>query len=217
MKLAIFDFCDTLVNFQTANEFCKFVLKKESRNSILKTDYFFEKYYFYRLFAKLGISHFSQKKLLLRGLKGLTKAKLQFYGEQYVQDVIENQMNREVFRRFIEHIEQGDLVVINSGGYEAYLQYFSSKYHIEFTFSTRFKYVNNIFSGDIEGNDCLGQEKVIRMKEIDILDKAYKEIFVYSDSITDMPIFNLATHKIAIIKGNFLPKWCNTNFEILKV
>ena len=217
MKLAIFDFCDTLVNFQTANEFCKYVLKKESRNSILKTDYFFEKYYFYRLLAKLGISHFSQKKLLLRGLKGLTKAKLQFYGEQYVQDVIENQMNREVFRRFIEHIEQGDLVVINSGGYEAYLQYFSSKYDIEFTFSTRFKYVNNIFSGDIEGNDCLGQEKVIRMKEIDILDKAYKEIFVYSDSITDMPIFNLATHKIAIIKGNFLTKWCNTNFEILKV
>lgn len=217
MRLAIFDFCDTLVNFQTANEFCKYVLKKESRNRLLKTDHFFDKYYFYRLFANLGLSHFSQKKILLRGLKGLTKAKLQFYGEQYVQYVIENQLNIDVFRRFLEHIEQGDIVVINSGGYEVYLQHFSNKYHIEYTFSTRFKYVNNIFSGEIEGEDCLGFEKVGRMKEAKILHKNYKEIFVYSDSITDMPIFNLATHKIAIIKDTSIPKWCKTNFEIVKV
>jgi HAD superfamily hydrolase (TIGR01490 family) len=217
MRLAIFDLCDTLVNFQSANEFCKYVLKKESRNSLLNADCFFDKFYFYRLFGKLGLSHFSQKKVLLRGLRGLTKAKLELYGKQYVHDVIENQLNREVFQKFLEHKEQGDIVVINSGGYEAYLQHFSDKYNIEYTFSTRFKYVNNIFSGEIEGIDCLGQEKVARMKEVDILDKGYKEIFVYSDSITDMPIFNLANQRIAVIKGNMTPNWCQSNFEIIKV
>jgi HAD superfamily hydrolase (TIGR01490 family) len=217
MRLAIFDFCDTLVNFQSANEFCKYVLKKESRNCLLNADRFFDKFFFYRLFGKLGRSHFSQKKVLLRGLKGLAKKKLELYGEQYVHDVIENQFNREVFQRFLQHKEKGDLVIINSGGYEVYLDHFSNKYQIEFTFSTRFKFVNNIFCGEIEGNDCLGQEKVARMKEVDILDKGYKEIFVYSDSITDMPIFNLASHRIAVIKGNMTPKWCQSNFEIIKV
>lgn len=217
MRLAIFDFCDTLVNFQSANEFCKYVLIKESKNSLLNTDRFFDKFYFYRLFAKLGLSHFSQKKVLLRSLKGLTKAELEGYGEQFVQDVIENKLISDVFQRFLDHIKNGDIIVINSGGYEAYLKYFSSKYNIEYTFSTRFKYVNNIFSGEIEGNDCLGQDKVARMKEIDILEKGYKEIFVYSDSITDIPIFNIASQRIAVIKGNMIPKWCQSNFEIIYV
>lgn len=217
MRLAIFDFCDTLVNFQTADQFCKYVLKKESKFSFLKIDRLFEQFYFYRLFAKMGFTHFSQKKLLLRGLKGLSKAKLELYGEQYVQDVIENQLNRDVFLRFLGHLEKGDIVLINSGGYEAYLQYFSNKYQIEFTFSTQFKYVNNIFSGVIEGADCLGQEKVKRMKEKTLLDKNYSDIYVYSDSVTDMPIFNLATRRVAVIKHSITPKWCQSNFEIIKV
>jgi phosphatidylglycerophosphatase C len=217
MRLAIFDFCDTLINFQSANEFCKYVLKNESRKSFLKADWFFEKYFFYILFAKLNLSHFSQKKLLLRGLKGLTKAKLELYGKKYVHEVIENQLNKEVFQRFLEHIRLGDIVVINSGGYEAYLQYFSNKHFVEYTFSTRFKYVKDVFSGEIEGDDCLGLEKLIRMKEIDILDKVYNDIFVYSDSITDMPIFDLASRRIAVIKHNTIPQWCQLNFDIIKV
>lgn len=218
MRLAIFDFCDTLVNFQTANEFCKYVLNKESRSSLLMTDHFFEKYYFYRLFAKLGLSHFSQKKVLLRGLKGLTKSKLLLYGEQYVHDVIENQLNIEVFQRFLEHVENGDIVVINSGGYEVYLDYFSKKYNIDFTFSTRLKYIDDFFSGEIEGIDCLGVEKVKRLKDANILEKKYQVIFVYSDSITDMPIFDLGTKKYAVVSGLKTPLWATQdNFEIINV
>ena len=216
IRLAIFDFCDTLVNFQTANEFCKYVLKKETRYRLLRVDHFFEKYYFYRLFARLRFSGFSQKKLLLRGLQGLSKSKIEFYGEQYVEDVIENQLNITVFERFNEHKKNGDIVVINSGGYEAYLLKFSEKNKIEFTFSTKFKYINDVFTGEIEGNDCLGMEKVTRMKEAAFLDKVYEDIFVYSDSITDMPIFNLASQKIAVIKQKKTPNWCQSNFEIIR-
>jgi HAD superfamily phosphoserine phosphatase-like hydrolase len=184
---------------------------------MLNTDRFIDKYNLYRLFSKLGFSYFSQKKVLLRGLKGLTKHKIEFYGEQYFHDVISNKFNYNVFQRFLEHIEHRDMIVINSGGYEAYLQYFSNQYNIEFTFSTQFKYVNNVFTGEIDGNDCLGLEKVKRMKEKEILDKVYKEIFVYSDSITDMPIFNLATHKVAVIKQKLTPYWCQSNFTIINV
>ena len=217
MRLAIFDFCDTLVNFQTADEFCKYVLKKESKYSFLKIDRFFESYYLYRLFSKLGFSRLSQKRLLLRGLKGLTRSKIEFYGEQFVQDRIENQLNRDVFQRLLAHIEAGDIVVINSGGYEAYLLHFSHKHKIEFTFSTQFKYVNDIFSGEIHGNDCLGREKIRRMNDTNLLGKSYSDIYVYSDSVTDTPIFDLATRRVAVIKHNTTPKWCQSNFGIIKL
>jgi hypothetical protein len=49
------------------------------------------------------------------------------------------------------------------------------------------------------------------------LSNNYSKIFVYSDSETDLPIFNLATHKIAVLKNEFIPNWCQSNFEIIKV
>jgi hypothetical protein len=55
------------------------------------------------------------------------------------------------------------------------------------------------------------------MSDTDVLSDSYKNIFVYSDSVTDMPLFNLATYKIAIVKNNATPKWCQSNFEIINV
>jgi len=217
MNLAIFDFCDTLVNFQSANEFCKYVLRKESRKTYLWVDHFCEQYFIYRIATKFSLDSDAQKKFLLSGLKGLSKSKIESYGFDFVQDVIENHINKEVFERFLSHINRRDAVVINSGGYEPYIQYFSKKYNIELSFSTKFKFVNDIFTGNIEGADCLGYEKVSRMKQTDVLNKHYSDIFVYSDSVTDMPIFDLANHKIAIIKTKDVPKWCQSNFEIIKL
>jgi HAD superfamily hydrolase (TIGR01490 family) len=217
MRLAIFDFCDTLVNFQTANEFCRYVLKKESRYFYLTLDKFFEVCFVYRIAAKLSVKRLSQKRMLLNGLKGMNMNKLESYGLSFVDDEIQKKIYIEVFERFKSHIDKKDCVVINSGGYDAYLKHFSDKFNIGYSFSTRFKYVENIFTGQIEGQDCLGAEKVSRMKETEVLNKSYNAIFVYSDSITDMPIFNLATHKVAIIKQETIPVWCKEHFDIIKV
>jgi phosphoserine phosphatase len=40
---------------------------------------------------------------------------------------------------------------------------------------------------------------------------------VYSDSVTDMPIFNLASKKYAVISKAQIPQWATNNFEIIKV
>lgn len=216
-RLVIFDFCDTLASFQTADQFCKYVLRKELRHTVLMLDWFLSRFYCYKLTAKLGYKGFSQKAFLLKGLQGLTRHELELYGKQFVQERIENQLNNVVKQRFSDHIAQGDVVVINSGGYEVYLLHFSNQFNVNYTFSTKFVYVNNVFTGEIDGKDCLGQEKVQRMIESKILDIDYSDICVYSDSITDMPIFNLATKKVAIVKQNALPEWCQIGFEIIRV
>jgi HAD superfamily hydrolase (TIGR01490 family) len=216
-NLAIFDFCDTLVKLQSADEFSRYILKKESRWFYFYLDRLFEKFLIYRIIQKIPIKFYSQKELLLRALKGISKSKIENYGFDFVQEVIEKKINKEVFKRFKNHIKRGDDVIINSGGYEPYLTHFSRKYQVNLCFSTRFEYEDYFFTGKIQGKDCLGIEKVLRMKELEVVYENYATIYVYSDSITDMPLFDLATHKIAIIKNYTTPKWCQSNFEIIKV
>ncbi len=218
MRLVIFDFCDTITNFQTANEFCKFVLKKEKRRALLLVDQLFEVGFLYRIFTKLGLKGvLSKKKLLLSGLKGIKKGQLDSYGLDYVEQVIEKNRNQVVYFRFLEHLENGDRVVINSGGYEPYLKQFADKYNVKYCYSTQFDYCRDVFNGSMNGRDCLGIEKVNKMKQTGLLNQTYSEVFVYSDSKTDMPIFNLATRKIAVIKQSNVPDWCSSDFEIIRI
>ncbi|MCF8427101.1 MAG: haloacid dehalogenase-like hydrolase [Bacteroidia bacterium] len=214
-NLVIFDFCDTLVNFQTANEFCRYILKKRSKYLFIYLDFILEGLMIYRLIQKLKISNDLQKLLLLKALKGLTKEELDTFGIEFVDEVIEKSINRDVFSYFTKHQGDGDVVVINSGGYESYLKYFAIKHNVTYCYSSQFRYDGNVFVGSIAGDDCLGIEKVKRMKKDSILEKSYTEIIVFSDSPTDMPIFDLADRKVAVIKTKIIPTWCQTNFEII--
>lgn len=217
MKLVIFDFCETLVNFQTADSFSRFILEKESKKIILKIDFLLDKIKFYRFCSKLNLDSWSQKNFLLSNLNGLSKEKIKSYAELFLESKILPNLNEKVFEKFLNHLNANDFVIINSGGYQPYLDLFVNKYGVNMLFSTEFKYEGSIFTGKIEGIDCLGQEKVRKMKEEGLNFNDYEEIIVYSDSITDMPIFNLATSRVAIINKNSIPSWCKEKFEIIKV
>ena len=217
MNLVIFDFCETLVNFQTADSFSRFVLKKESKNFVLKIDFLLDKIKFYRFCSKLNLDSWSQKNFLLSSLNGLSKEKLKSYAELFLESKILPNLNEKVFEKFLNHLNANDFVIINSGGYQPYLDLFVEKYGVKKLFSTEFKYIDNIFTGKIKGIDCLGQEKVRKMIEEGLDFNNYDGIIVYSDSITDMPIFNLATTRVAIINKNTIPSWCKEKFEIIKV
>lgn len=154
---------------------------------------------------------------MLSSLNGLSKEKLKSYAELFLESKILPNLNEKVFEKFLNHLNANDFVIINSGGYQPYLDLFVEKYGVKKLFSTEFKYIDNIFTGKIKGIDCLGQEKVRKMIEEGLNFNNYDGIIVYSDSITDMPIFNLATTRVAIINKNTIPSWCKEKFEIIKV
>jgi HAD superfamily hydrolase (TIGR01490 family) len=213
VNLAIFDFCDTLVNFQTADEFCRFVLKKESKKLWIHLDSFLTRWKIYNVLLKSSFFRFPQKRLLLWSVRGIRMQKINGYGKLYVDEILMQNMNEEVLLRFKGHLSVGDTVVINSGGYEPYLRHFSNKFGVDMLFSTEFESRNDIFLGYLKGRDCLGSEKVKRIRMTELLNNSYNDIYVYSDSITDTPLFDLATKKVAVIQGNEIPKWCDSNFE----
>jgi HAD superfamily phosphoserine phosphatase-like hydrolase len=222
MKLAIFDFCDTIVNFQSADAFIRFSLKKnksyKSRFTLF-LDYFFQKTKTYSILYRLNISKNLQKNFLLKGLKNISVIELNKYAKDFENNVIQQNINQLIYSRLVEHIKNNDLVVINSGGYEIYLKYFVLKTGVIKLYATNLAFdINSKFMGKIDGKDCLNVEKINKMTDDDIDFKDFDEIFVYSDSSTDMPLFDIATTKIAVIKDNEIPEWCNNeSFKIIKV
>ena len=221
MRLVIFDFCDTLVNFQSADSFVRFSLKSDQRLSSILTltiDKILKHLRIYSILSKFGLSNNFQKQILLRGMKGISKAEINQLALKFHEEVIQKKLNKLIYRLLVKHISNKDEIIINSGGYDIYLEVFARNLGIQKVYATRFKYINEVFSGQILGEDCLNDEKISRMISDGFDFNNYKEIIVYSDSVTDMPLFNIATSKFAVIKEATTPEWCNSDsFQILKV
>jgi len=220
-NLAIFDFCDTIVHFQSADAFTNFVLQRQGGmrsvllNAINKT---FSTFRIYSIFDKLGVFKNLQKKMLLSGLKDIPFNRLADFAKDFEKNVVQGNLNVEVVTLLNKHISDGDEVILNSGGYELYLTFFAKRMGINKTYATQIEFIDGKCTGKILGIDCLHNEKVSRMKNDGFNFQSFKEISVYSDSVTDMPLFDIATQKIAVIKGEVVPQWCNNNlFQILKV
>jgi HAD superfamily hydrolase (TIGR01490 family) len=217
-NLAIFDFCDTLVNFQTADAFCRFVLLKREKHLKLKLDGWMKTFKIYGLLEKSNLYLGFQKKFLLNSIKGINYEDMKLYAVDFVNDIILKNTNKVLIDRLIEHQKKGDLVVINSGGFDIYLSVFAKKFNITKVYATQLDFSNGIFSGKINGKDCLGYEKVTKMNQDKLLENEFESVFVYSDSMTDLPIFNLASRKYAVIYHENIPSWCSTSdFDVIKI
>lgn len=216
MNLVIFDFCDTLVNMQTANHFSKYVLKVKSRYFILALDTLFEFLRIYSIFSKL--KNFSQKRFLLFGLRGLTKDDLDIIGQQYAALILPQYINTTILDRLKKHVINGDYVLINSGGYEIYLKFFVKRFAVKKLYGTRLKFEQGIFTGKISGRDCLGREKIRRMLSDGIKLKEFSNVVVYSDSFTDKPLFDIADERNVVLYSSQVPDWCtHHNCNILQI
>ena len=195
MKLAIFDFDDTIVKGQTPDSFCEFALNRLNKN-------YFQKLIFYLNKFKLMPKAFKiRKKLLLFSLKGTKKNTINKISKEFFNTLI---FNKKIINEIKNYKLKNFKIVIVSGAYQSYLRFFKmADDHI----SNEFNYKKNIFTGILKSKDCLGAQKVNR-----ILKKyTYKDLnsaVFFSDSMTDEPLFRIVKRayfydgKIKLLKFN---------------
>ena len=215
MRLIIYDFCDTLVNFQTGDEYCRYVLRKNQRRIWLLYDRVFSQTNIYRLVSKFVDSF--ERKFLLFTLRRINVDFMDKCAESFYTERIRPNFNTGVLERLQLDIKEGNYVVINSGGYAIYLKYFVKDFGVNNLFSSRLSFSNGLFEGKINGAVCLGQEKVIRMTKANVRIEDYDEIIVYSDSPSDLPLFSIASSKFAILKSSKIPEWCKIGYNLIYV
>lgn len=214
-QVYIFDFCETLVNRQTADDFIEFVLKyPETPQALLRRFYFLginilSRLNFFIIINKIFGENSLEKGLRLFSLINLNEAFLNQLGIQYSNN-LKDKININIWRVF-EKIEINRRIIC-SGGYNIYLEHFFSDDKVEGLLCTEFNFKNQKFTGFWKGKDCMREEKVKKLKDFGVKPSEY-EVMVYTDSPSDLPLLNFANRGV-VVGRNQQPDWAK-KFEFL--
>ena len=211
-KVVFFDFCETLVNFQTADGFVDFVReasgKKRMRNLEILQKLLIKMRFFavcYKIFPKKAI----EKRFKLFQIRGFSKDGLDEYAKLFYNQKIKSNFIQDIFQKFRNHLDDSDKIVIISGGYSIYLKHFVNEFNLPYLFASEIEFdKNNLCTGLIKGMDCLYENKVIFI-EGHGFERAINTI-AYSDSITDLPLLKWVNNGI-VVSRKVPQKWATQN------
>ena len=195
-KLAIFDFCGTIFKHQSPDLFADYVAEKNFRTKMLQ--------HLCNYLAKTrkynGLPH---KKVKLYKIKGKSNDELRAKAAEFVEKIILKDLIPQVATELDKYLNCSDYdVVIASGGYNIYLEYFCKLKNIPYLISTNIEVVDNIATGKIDGLDCFGSNKLIKLnKLIDVGKYDLANSICFSDSMSDKPLFNLVANKVFVAKS----------------
>ncbi len=212
-KIALFDFCNTIVDFSTADEFVNFVRKKKRLPSMtIKNN-------FRKLFNLMHLTEFIQKhtnkhvhKLwYLSQLKGLSRSEIELFAKDYYEKCIKPGFVKETIEEIYKLKKLGYKLYVVSGGYDVYLKYFIKEFNFDGLICTKIDFKNDKVTGKFDGYDCLNDNKIILLKRYFNRENLinYKSV-AYSDSITDLPLLNYC-QKGVVLSENKSEKWVKEN------
>jgi HAD superfamily hydrolase (TIGR01490 family) len=206
-KIAIFDFCETLVNFQSGNAFIEFCLEKTNLRYKKFLYNLYQSKYYRRFF------HWQHcKKKILSLLRGFELKTLEYLAKEYALVITTQKQIHCLVEELYNKKKEGYLIWIVSGGYTIYLKYCFENM-IDQVIATDIVFEEKICKGEIKGIDCMGENKILKMKQKSLLKKIdKKQAVVYSDSPSDLPLFRLADQCFVVSRRP--QKWAKDyNFE----
>lgn len=180
-KAIIYDFDKTIYSKETSMAFMFFFLKRH-------------RYLIPKFILNLTI--------ILFNIKDLKKVKNIFFSIFKGMD-IENDINlfwekemKNIYPYFFEEIKENrkdaDLLILISASPDFLLEPIYKKLGFDILISTKYSNFTLI------GKNCKKNEKLKRLNELGSFDV----LCFYSDSLSDLPLFNIAKKKISINKGN---------------
>lgn len=221
-KWVVFDFCETLVDIQSADAFIDFATQGERqlwRHCWRKIISIFEQLKVFALAQKLFPKYNLEKRMRIFLLRGLSVEALERRAQEFAEKVLSQYENQALMDRLKMHQEEGDIIEISSGGLHVYLKYWAKKYGIDLVDATHLGAQKGWVTGFIRGSDCMYEEKVnrlnLRLKNAKDREGLFR--VVYSDSFTDLPLFQWAD-EAWVISSEKKRNWVNNyNFKELVI
>ena len=211
-KYAFFDFCGTCVNLQTGNAFLIKMIKehKTSYHHILAkvlTSKIVSK-----VFSKV-FKNISVKGILLSFLKGVHYDNFVETAKDFAFS-LEEVKSLKIIKKLSDLRKDEYNIVIVSGGFSIYIEFFFQKYTDVIVISNEISFLNNICDGKMTKPDCLGFQKISRIKNEIGLDFDKENSVVFSDCPTDKPLFELVKKHRWLTTLSFKKNKINTVLEI---
>ena len=213
-KIALFDFCDTLVDFQTGDAFIDFIRENTNKKRAFfleKVRLFLIKMRFFAILSKFLPNNNWHKKLKLFQLIGISKNEIEHLSLLYYTEQIRPHLITKIIQELQQYKEKGYSIYIVSGGFSDYITHFCKEFEINKPIATNIKYKDGICLGIIDGIDCMHTEKIDKIKNvIDLSNIDIEESVAYSDSITDLPLLTIVKRGIVVSKEHS-QYWVTTN------
>ncbi len=213
-KIALFDFCDTMINFQSADKYVRYVkdhINISSRMHLLETlRRFLVKTRLMRVLQHFSREGYVNKKMLLRQLAGLSEQEMTRLAESFYRELVRPNYIPEVIAEVIAEVmrlkHEGWRLFIVSGGYDVYLKYAADEFGFEDCISTRLNFQDGIFTGMYKGDDCMNNNKVKMLREyFGREDLKNCDSVAYSDSKSDIPLLKFCRKGVVVTCGNCTP------------
>lgn len=189
-KLAIFDIDYTITKKETLMELFKYMIKKDKKNL---------KYIPRAIYSGLmyGLGIFNEKRVkecFLKFLDGVEEQKM----ASIVKEFYENRLSKILYEDALAMMKklkgQGYDVYLISASPEFYLMEFYAIDEVDKIIGTRFSIADGKFARKMEGENCKGEEKVRRLKEVlkeENIEVDFENSYMFSDSLSDSPLLNL--------------------------
>lgn len=215
-KLAVFDFCETLVDFQTADAFVDYVrISKSSAGIKVKKQIhsLLKRYGIIDCFSRHYPKSSINKRIVLWQLRGLLRNELESYAELYYEEKIRPHFIGPVISELQRLKSEGYEIVVASGGYDIYIKYFAEEFSIDKVIATQIKFIGGVCLGRIQNKDCLYEEKRRLLEEF-CPRAQYEQVIAFSDSISDVPMLDWADIAIVVRRKDRV-RWTTDYFELV--
>lgn len=207
-KVALFDFCETLVNFQTADAYVDYVREIRQTKLMLRKErvqILLRKAKLIQIFEKITQGRYSiNKRIKLWQLRGIKSKELESLSYSFYQNKIRPNLIPELNNILKILQKEGYEVYVVSGGYDIYLKFFIAEFNLKGCISSQIKMVNGICTGRMSGLDCLRTNKTILLNKYFGVKPKYS--IAFSDSITDLPLLQWVD-KGCVVSKNKHQSW----------
>ena len=179
--IAIFDFDGTLTKHDTFFPFLihcfgvKSFIKGIILNSPYLVLYFFKLYPNYKAKQKLIRFFFSKKDI----------NQMKKCANSFVKDKMKNNIRKGAIKRFLWHKKMGHTTILISASLELYISIWGGEYGFDYVEGTKLKLFKSKYTGEINGLNCYGTEKVTRLKKIFGEDFSNNLTYGYGDGSGD--------------------------------
>ena len=201
MKFIIFDLDDTLLSGDCEREWITFLTSKGLMNdSSAKLDQFDLDY-------RKGILNFEEYSTFVqKPIMGLTREELDNLIEEFIQKNIHD-LTDNLTRDLLNEASSADKVLIASGSHDFLVKGFADFFKIDSSIGTPVELKNNIFTGQLSGEPTFSDGKVRAVEKwCNSNDIEVKDSIFYSDSINDLPMFEVCGVPVAVNPDEKLKK-----------
>lgn len=208
-KIVIFDFCGTLITFQTADRYVMFCVERLHDSKVVRWRHFIirmmDKLRVFKIYNLIHPGNNWRKRMVLWQMKGVSYELCDKLAKKYFEEELLPNVVQPVVKKLKGHLANGDRVFILSGGYDIYIKYFAEYFGVKEILSSKIAFCKGKCMGKMEGKDCMRENKL----EYICPYLNGERTICYTDSKSDLPLLKMVDEAI-VVSHDASQQWAET-------